>query len=242
MGDFYIFFTNGRAGPGCKNFVKVVFYVELRIDRPPVSFTYRGCRETLRPDDFGGLASGAGSRLGAVPLKDRHHRSGEDLTLFPSQVRNSLFEVARVTVGACVQRARGKVEVRAVSVDLRLGLVYSLVLHFFGWVKVKGKGNLLAEVGKHFLARGEAEGRGGGNARLGVVTVGNGTVRANLGDALHAREAGVKVKVALLDLGFGGGVIHYVPENRRAAPCRKLFFVFFAESFVPTERKKCVNT
>lgn len=97
---------------------------------------------------------------------------------------------------------------------------------------------LLAEVGKHFLARGEAESGGGGNARLGVVTVGNGAVRANLGDALHAREAGVKVKVALLDLGFGGGVIHYVLENRGAAPCRKLFFDFLMRLETPSPISK----
>ena len=100
---------------------------------------------------------------------------------------------------------------------------------------------LLAEVGHHFLARGEAESGGRGNARLGVVTVGNGAVRENLGDALHAREAGVKVKVALLDLRFGGGVIHY--SLRIGARYRSTSFIlfFYAESFVPTERKKCVN-
>ena len=118
--------------------------MELRIDGPPVRFTYRGCRETLRPDDFGGLASGAGSRLGAVALKDRHHRSGEDLTLFPSQVRNSLFEVGRVTERARVQRARGEVEIGAVRVDLRFGLVYGLVLHFLGGLRLREREGLLA--------------------------------------------------------------------------------------------------
>ena len=146
-----------------------------------------------------------------------------------------------MTVGTRVERARGEVEVRAVRVDLRFGLVYGVVFHFFGWVEVEGKGGLLAKVGHHFLARGEAESGGGGNARLGVVTVSNRTVRENVGDALHAREAGVEVKVALLDLGFGSG-IHYSPRIGARYRASSFFSFFYAESFVPTERKKCVNT
>ena len=109
---------------------------------------------------------------------------------------------------------------------------------FLGGFRLRERVGLLAEVGHHFLARGEAESGGRGNARLGVVTVGNGAVRENLGDALHAREAGVKVKVALLDLGFGSGVIHYVPENRGAAPYSKLFLVFFCGKFCANRTKK----
>ena len=46
---FYIFFTIYiRARPGCKKFVKMMFYVELRIDSaPPVRSPYRGCRISL---------------------------------------------------------------------------------------------------------------------------------------------------------------------------------------------------
>ena len=46
---FYIFFTIYiRARPGCKKFVKMMFYVELRIDHPSVSLSYRGCRISLQ--------------------------------------------------------------------------------------------------------------------------------------------------------------------------------------------------
>ena len=44
---FTFFLQLCRARPGCKKFVKLVFYVELRIDRPPVRISYKGCRETL---------------------------------------------------------------------------------------------------------------------------------------------------------------------------------------------------
>ena len=114
-----------------------------------------------------------------------------------------------MTVGACVERARGEVEVRAVGINLRFGFIGSYVFHFFGWVEVEGKGNSLAEVGKNFLARSGTESGGGRDAGLAVVTVGNRTVRADLDDPLHPIGGGVNVKVALLDLRFGGGVIHY---------------------------------
>lgn len=71
--------------------------------------------------------------------------------MFPSQVGERLLEVARVTVGARVQRARGEVEVGAVRVDLRFGLMYGLVLHFFAWVKVKGKDGFTCRDSKRFL-------------------------------------------------------------------------------------------
>ena len=143
-----------------------------------------------------------------------------------------------MTVGARVERARGEVEVRAVGINLRFGFIGSDVVHFLGGLRLRERVGLLAEVGHHFLARGEAESGGRGNARLGVVTVGNGAVRENLGDALHAREAGVKVKVALLDLRFGGRGVHYVPENRGRLAQHKLFFDFFMRLETPSPISK----
>ena len=70
-----------------------------------------------------------------------------------------------------------------------------------------------------------------------MVTVGNGAVLADFRDALHARERRVEVEVSLLDLRERSG-IHYVPENRGAAPCRKLFLVFFCGKFRANRTEK----
>ena len=238
----HFFYIYGRAWPGCKKFVKLVFYVELRIDGPPVRFTYRGCRKTLLPDDFGNLAFGVLLGFLAVAVECGEHRSGEGVRLRPSQFGHRALKVRRLKEGARVERAVREVEVRAVGVDLRLGLVDGLEFHCFEWVEVEGKGGLLAEVGLDFLARGDAESLGAGNVALGVVAVENVAALAHADDALDAPEGVVKVEVAGLDLSEGSS-IHFVLENRTGAPSLKLFFVFSCRTIlVPTAQKKSFGT
>ena len=102
------------------------------------------------------------------------------------------------------------------------------------------KGGLLAEVSLDFLASGETESVGAGNVALGVVAVENVAALAHADDALDAPEGVVEVEVAGLDLGEGVRVrvVHFVLENRGAAPCRKLFLVFFCGKFRANRTEK----
>ena len=139
----------------------------------------------------------------AVAVEGGGHRSGEGVCLRPSQFGHRAQKVGRLKEGARVQGAVREVEVRAVGVDLRLGLVDGLVFHCFEWVEVEGKGGLLAEVSLDFLASGETESLGAGNVAFGVVAVQHIATGAHADDALDAREGVVKVEVAGLNLSEG---------------------------------------
>ena len=149
-----------------------------------------------------------------------------------------------MTVGACVERARGEVEVRAVGINLRFGFIGSYVVHLWvGLRLLRIRWGLLAEIASDFFARSVTEKGHGGNVSFSVVTVDNVAVVLQ-NRALDAPKLGVEVEATALEdiqLVFSS-VIHY--SLRMTAPWRitSFFLFFYAESFVPTERKKCVNT
>lgn len=122
------------------------------------------------------------------------------------------------------QRRSVKCSPREVEISQAVVLLLSVVVfeaHFFWWVEVKGKGNLLAEISKHFLARGRAEGGNGGDVRFAMVTMSNGAIRANLNNALDTTVD--DVKVALFQLGF---VFHNAKNRGEREDCKRFFVRF----------------
>ena len=105
---------------------------------------------------------------------------------------------------------------------------------------MRERAGLLAEIGLDFLAGGETESLGTRDVAFGVVTMQDIAAGAHADDALDTREGVVEVEMAGLDLGEGVRVrvIHFVLENRGAAPCRKLFLVFFCGKFRANRTKK----
>jgi len=102
---------------------------------------------------------------------------------------------------------------------------------------------LLAEIASDFFARGVTEKGHSGDVSFSVVTVDNVAVVLQ-NRALDAPKLGVEVETTALEdiqLVFSSG-IHYSPRIGARHRAASLFSFFSAESFVPTERKKCVNT
>jgi len=110
---------------------------------------------------------------------------------------------------------------------------------FLGGLRLRERMGLLAEIASDFFARGVTEKGHGGDVSFSVVTVDNVAVVLQ-NRALDAPKLGVEVEATALEdiqLVFSIG-IHYVPENRGAAPCRKLFFDFLMRLETPSPISK----